>query len=93
VKPLFGGTRALDDGMRNEHAYLTAADQCWWLAEYHPGRSYRVSALNRLIVNLKCRPSIALADPRRMHYKTRAIDEVARVLRAAMSRSPVESAT
>lgn len=93
MKPAFSGMRALDDGMRTDHAYLTAADQCWCLAEYHPGASYRVSEVNQLIVNLKCRPSIASADPRRMHYKIRAIDAVARALRAALSRSSVESAT
>jgi hypothetical protein len=93
MRSVFAGTRALDDSARIDHAYLTAADGCWCLAEYRPGSSYRVSEVNQLIVNLKCRPSIALADPRRMHYKNRAIDEVACALRAALSRSSVESAT
>jgi hypothetical protein len=93
MTPTFTGARALDDCMRTEHAYLAAADQCWCLAEYHPGGSYRVSAINQLIVNLKCRPSIGLADPRRMRYKVQAMDAVACALRAALSRSSVESAT
>ena len=93
MRPAFCGARALDDSMRTDHAYLTAADRCWCLAEYHPGASYRVSEVNQLIVNLKCRPSIASADPRRMHYKARAMGAIARVLRAALSRSSVESTT
>jgi hypothetical protein len=93
MRSAFSGARALDDSMRTDHAYLTAADQCWWLAEYHPGSSHRVNNVKQLIINLKCRPSIALADPRRMHHKVRAIDAVARALRAALSKSSVESAT
>jgi hypothetical protein len=93
MRPAFPGARALDDSMRTDHAYLTAADRCWCLAEYHPGASYRVSEVKQLIANLKCRPSIASADPRRMHYKVRAMDAVARALRAALSRLSVESAT
>jgi hypothetical protein len=93
MRPAFSATRALDDSMRTDHAYLTATDQCWCLAEYHPGASYRVSEVNQLIVNLKCRPLIASADPRRMRHKVRAMDAVARALRAALSRSSVESAT
>jgi hypothetical protein len=93
MKPAFAPARALDDSMRTDHAYLTATDRCWCLAEYQPGASYRVSEVNQMIINLKCRPSIASADPRRMHYKVLAMDAVARGLRAALSRSSVESAT
>jgi len=35
-----------------DHAYLTPADQCCWLAEYQPGRGYRAGPVNQLIVNL-----------------------------------------
>lgn len=68
MRPAFCGARALDDSMRTDHACLTAADRCWCLAEYHPGARYRVSEVNQPIVNLTCRPSIAAADPRCMHY-------------------------
>jgi len=88
-----GGPLTLDDAVRTDHPYLTAADHCRCLAEYSPGSGYRASEVNQLIVNLKCRPSIARADPRRMHYKRRAIEHVARVLRGALSRSSVESVT
>ena len=93
MKPAFAAARALDDSMRSDHAYLTETVRCWCLAEYQSGASYRVSEVNQMIINLKCRPSIALADPRRMHYKELAMDAVARGLRAALSRSSVESAT
>jgi hypothetical protein len=93
VNGAIGRPEGLDEHRRTEHAYLTASDQCRCLAEYLPASGYRASRVNQLIVNLKCRPSIAASDPRRLHYKLRAIDEVARVLRGALSRSAVESAT
>ena len=90
---LFGGLLAVDEHVRTEHSFLTAADCCHCLAEYFPQRGYRANQLNQLIVNLKCLPSIASRDPRRMHYKLRAIDDIARALRGALSRSSVECAT
>jgi hypothetical protein len=93
MKAAFAGTVALDDYVRTDHPFLTAADHCRCLAEYLPGRGYRASHVNQLIVNLKCPPSIASADPHRMHYKLRAIDAIARALRGALSQSLVESAT
>jgi len=89
----FGAPLTLDDRLLAEHSYLTAGDRCRCLAEYLPGSGYRAGAVNQLIVNLKCLPSIAAADARRMHYKLRAIERVARALRGALSQSSVESAT
>lgn len=93
LRTAFEPLLALDDRLLAEHSYLSAADRCRCLAEYRPGSGYRAGAVNQLIVNLKCTPSIAAADPRRMHYKLRAIDRVARALRAALSQPSVESAT
>jgi hypothetical protein len=93
VSAAFGGTLLLDDDLRTEHSYLTAADECRCVAEYLPGRGYRASYVNQLIVNLKCPLSAVWANPRRMHYKLCAIDEIARALRGAVSQSSVESAT
>lgn len=93
MRAAFSGPVALDERLRTEHSYLTAADQCCCLAEYLPGRGYRAGLVNQLIANLKCPPSIVAVDPRRRHYKRRAIDEIARALRAALSRLSVESAT
>jgi hypothetical protein len=93
VKPVIGTTVALDEDARTDHPYLTAADHCRCLAEYLPGRGYRASLVNQLIVNLKCAPLIAAAEPRRRHYKLQAIDDIARALRTALSQSAVECAT
>jgi hypothetical protein len=93
MRATFLGAVALDDRMRTDHPYLTAANQCSCLAEYLPGRGYSAGDINQLIVNLKCPPSMASANPRRLHYKLQAIDDIARALRATLSQSMVESAT
>lgn len=93
MRAAFRGPVVLDEHLRTDHSYLTAADQCSCLSEYLPGRGYRAGLVNQLIANLKCPPSIAAVDPRRRYYKRRAIDEIARALRGALSRSSVESAT
>ncbi len=93
MRAAFGGPFALDERMRADHAYLSAADQCCWLAEYRPGRGYRAGPVNQLILNLKCPPSIAAMDARRRLYKRRAIEEIGQALRGALSRSSVGSAT
>jgi len=93
MKGLSGGLLALDAQQCAEHAFLSAADRCHCLAEYLPGRGYRAGKVNQLIVNLKCPPSIAGLDARRRHYKQRAINDIAAVLRAALDRSQVERTT
>ena len=93
MKGLRGGLLALDERLRPDHWFLEAADHCHCLADYLPGRGYRANEVNQLIVNLKCPPSIASIDPRRRHYKCAAIGQIARALRAALSRSAVERAT
>lgn len=93
MKGLPGGLVALDERLRPDHWFLGAADHCHCLADYLPGRGYRANEVNQLIVNLKCPPSIASIDPRRRHYKRVAIGQIARALRAALSRSAVECAT
>lgn len=93
MKTVTGSLLALDDAARADHAFLTSADQCRCLAEYLPGRGYRASQVNQLMLNLKCAPSVAAVDPRRRYYKLQAIADIARGLRAALSRSAVECAT
>jgi predicted amidophosphoribosyltransferase len=83
----------LDGVTRSEHAYLSASDQCWYLAPYFPGSRHRGGAMNRLIANLKCTPSEAAWNRSRTLSKQRAIDSAAQMLRAALSRSLVESVT
>jgi hypothetical protein len=93
VTALLSGLVALDEQMRTDHCFLGDADRCLCLADYLPGRGTAANRVNQLIANLKCPPSIATTDPRRRRYKQQAIGEVARALRAAVSRSWVERAT
>ena len=93
MKGLAGGLLALDEQQCAQHAYLSAADRCHCLAEYLPGRGYRAGEINQLIVNLKCAPSITALDPRRRHYKRRAINDIASALRTAVDRATVERST
>jgi hypothetical protein len=93
MKRTLGGIMLLDDSLRADHVFLTAADECRCLAEYLPAHGYRAGHVNQLIINLKCPPSVVRTDPRRLHYKLQAIDNIARALRAALSRPSVESAT
>lgn len=84
---------ALDDRARADHPYLSAADECWCLADYVAGPGYLAGGINQLIVNLKCRISLAATNPHRRRYKECAIDSIAAVLRSAVGPSWVESAT
>jgi hypothetical protein len=93
VTTLKAGLVRLSAHMRADHCFLDGADDCWCLADYVPGRATAGNRVNQLIGNLKCRPSIARIDARRRHYKREAIGEIARALRAAVSRSWVECAT
>lgn len=83
----------LDDRARAAHSHLTASDQCWCLGGYVPGRSYRVSAANQLIANLKCAPSVAAAEPVRARHKRRAIEQAAVWVREAVAKVWAEEAT
>jgi predicted amidophosphoribosyltransferase len=83
----------LDDAARADHPYLSPSDECWWLAQYVAGPGYLAGGVNQLISNLKCRASVAAADPLRRHHKDRAIDAMASVLRTAVGRAWVESTT
>jgi len=93
VNCLSGGLIAVDERLRAEHAFLTAADRLHCLAEYRPGHGYRAGGVNQLIVNLKCPPSVTALDARRGRYKRRAIATIASALRSVMDRATVEGAT
>ena len=83
----------LDQLSRMDHPYLSAADECWYLSTYTSGAGYRAGAVNQLIANFKCPPSIAELDSPRARHKERAIGTVAARLRAAVSQSWAESVT
>ena len=84
---------ALDQLSRIDHPYLSDGDECWCLSTYISGVGYRAGAVNQLIANFKCMPSIAELDSPRARYKERAIAAVAARLRDAVSQSWVESVT
>jgi hypothetical protein len=51
--------REIDDQNRSHHYNLTADDKCYFLHEYTSGKNYTFSETNRLISNLKKKPSLA----------------------------------
>jgi hypothetical protein len=85
--------RLLDAGSRLDHAFLSATDCCVFVAEFIGGRSYRAGGLNQLILNFKCRPSAARANPQRERYKRHAMTTLAHWLRLAVSRTEAEQST
>jgi predicted amidophosphoribosyltransferase len=84
---------ALDDEARTDHPYLSQSDECWCLAQYVAGPGYLAGCVNQLISNLKCRTSVAAANPLRRRHKEHAIEVIACALRSAVGRSWAESAT
>jgi predicted amidophosphoribosyltransferase len=85
------GMRPLDEHRRREHCHLGAGDDCHYLFEYQPGRSG--SRIGQLIASFKCRPLVAAASAARLHFKERAIAQIAAALRACAGRAFVEAAT
>jgi predicted amidophosphoribosyltransferase len=69
--------REIDDQNRSHHYNLTADDKCYFLHEYTSGKNYTFSKTNRLISNLKKKPS--LAGTAQYQYKTMAIQYCGRV--------------
>jgi hypothetical protein len=83
----------LDGASRADHIYLSDSDRCAFLTQYVGGRGYRAGGCNQLLRNFKCRPSLAAHDARLGYYKRRAIECLARWLRAAVPRRMVEACT
>lgn len=73
----------IDGQNRSDHYNLTADDECFFLYEYTSGRNYSFSETNRLISNLKKRPS--LAGTAQYQYKTMAVQFCGQVFGEAMS--------
>lgn len=85
--------RAFDDRTRADHAYLSAADQCWWLTEYLRGRSHEPGTDSRLIGSLKSSPSRIAFDRQRSRGRRLAVGAVAKLVRGAIAREWAETAT
>lgn len=63
----------IDGSNLSDHTFLTEDDECYFLLEYTPGKSYAYGKTNSLISNLKKKPSRSSAAE--LRYKRAAIDE------------------
>ncbi len=88
IDPLLPAARALrtlDLVQRADHPYLSGADQCSFLLEWHCG--------SRILRDFKRPPSAVAFAPRRAAAKGRAVAVMAELLRAAVSRRAAQAAT
>ncbi len=74
----------IDDTNRHQHAYLQPGDRCLFFGEYFAGKGYQGGGTNQLILNFKCKPSAAAANPARGNHKERAIASIAAGLRRSL---------
>ncbi|WP_158810434.1 hypothetical protein [Beijerinckia sp. L45] len=81
--------RLIDASIREAHSRLTEDDKCLFLFEKTSRRDYLFSETNNLISNLKKKPSQRQAAT----YKTRAIEQCAAQMRAALDPAWLSSAT
>jgi hypothetical protein len=88
---LYPKLRRVNREARDDHHYLSSADECWYLGLYRPGA--RNWPLNRLILQFKCPPTQAARQARAGHSKRAAISAIALALRAAVPRRCAEAMT
>lgn len=73
--------RRIEGRFLDDHYWLSAGDECWFLREYVPGAGFRHGSTNDLISNLKKPPGASRAE---LGHKARAIRQVAGELAAAL---------
>lgn len=83
--------RLIGDLERPDHHYLSEQDQCVFWGEYTARAGYAHSTTNGLISNLKKSPS--LKGTAQWRYKLAAIEDVARVMKAAVKPEALPSLT
>ena len=83
---------AIDGTGRADHSYLEPTDCCQFLAQYRPGLR-GVDGLRQLVMDFKCRPTLAARSPACARRKCQATASIARALRMALARGAVEAAT
>ncbi len=76
-----------------DHPYLTDSDRCSFMLEFIPGGHLELGASNRILRDFKCPPSTTIVSARRAASKRRAIELMAALLRAAVSRRAAQGAT
>lgn len=81
----------IDDSNRHTHSHLRADDVCYYLFEYTSHRDFSFSATNRLIINLKKKPS--RSNQNEMWYKRKAIEQCAQTLRTTLNPRWLKAAT
>jgi hypothetical protein len=84
---------SIDATNREQHSFLEPGDRCLYFGEYFAYRGYQGGGTNQLILNFKCRPTLAAAHPGRRNYKEQAIEAVAAGLRGAIPKADAERMT
>lgn len=74
--------RRIEGRLLEDHYWLGAGDECWFLREYVPGAGFRHGSTNDLISNFKKPAGASAAE---LGHKARAIRQVARELAAALA--------
>jgi len=80
----------IDESTVDQHFSLLESDQCYYIWEYTAGKRYDFSPTNRLISNLKIKPSQVAQSPNRYYYKEEAINHAASGLRQFLRRDYAE---
>jgi hypothetical protein len=90
LPPIPRRLREIDATTAGEHSSLDPPDRCYYIWEYTAGRRYDFGAANRLISNLKLKPTQIAARPDRGALKRQAVLHAAAALRALIERPWVE---
>lgn len=84
----------IDETNRSDHVFLQEGDRCLFFGEYYSGKGYQGGGTNQLILNFKCKPSVAAATPNgRGYYKEQAVNKIASGLRRAITQQNAEQVT
>lgn len=81
----------IDELARNDHAYLTPDDSCYYLREYTSGKDYSFGQTNSLISNFKKSP--LLRGQAQYQYKLQAIRQIVAELNAVVPVSALSGVT
>jgi hypothetical protein len=84
---------SIDETNRGDHRYLEAGDRCFFFGEYFARKGYQGGRTNQLILNFKCKPTVAAANAARRSHKERAIQTIASGLRKVIARESAEQIT
>lgn len=81
----------IDAALLDDHRYLTAADECYYLGDYLPGEGYAASPVNNLIANLK--KPVARRHLPEYRYKEQAIANLSALLRQLLKAEALKQFT